>query len=220
MTPTSKPARSRFEIDLTPRRAERPLAGVIGIAKWILPVIALALIGLVIAWPQLLSVTDEFQIGFATVDDVGRENQAMVNARYIGVDENDRPFTVTAATANRRSPNSPLVDLELPQADITLEDGAWVTLTAHSGIYDQVQKTLRLDGGVNIFHDTGYELRTRTAEVDLNAGSAEGNDPVEGQGPFGFLNAEGFRLRGRGEKIFFTGDARLLIAGDATSRGP
>ena len=34
---------------------------------------------------------------------------------------------------------------------------------------------------------------------------------MEGQGPFGDLNGEGFVLREKGKTIIFTGKARLLI---------
>jgi len=45
----------------------------------------------------------------------------------------------------------------------------------------------------------------------MSKGSAEGDDPIEGHGPFGTIVAEGFRIENQGEVIVFTGKARLLL---------
>ena len=46
---------------------------------------------------------------------------------------------------------------------------------------------MELDGGVNIFSDEGYEFRTERAEIDIDANTAWGDQPIEGQGPLGIL---------------------------------
>jgi lipopolysaccharide export system protein LptC len=63
-----------------------------------------------------------------------------------------------------------------------------------------------------VFHDRGYELTTDTAHVDMAAGTAEGNDAVQGQGVFGDVTSQGFRLLDHGQTIIFTGKAKLHVA--------
>ena len=47
--------------------------------------------------------------------------------------------------------------------------------------------------------------------LDLAAGDAIGTEPVRGQGPFGQLRAEGFRIYNRGERVEFIGKSKLVI---------
>ena len=64
---------------------------------------------------------------------------------------------------------------------------------------------------VNLFHDLGYEFKSESATLDLMQGNAFGFDPIQGQGPFGYLEAEGFQLMNRGEQVQLTGKSRVII---------
>ncbi len=102
--------------------------------------------------------------------------------------------------------------LEGPKGDLTLLNGAWLAVTAYTGVYLTQGQLLDLFGDVKLFHDRGYELTTDTAHVDMTGGTAEGNDAVQGQGVFGDITSEGFRLLDHGQTIIFTGKAKLHIA--------
>ena len=125
------------------------------------------------------------------------------------MDRKGQPFSINAETVSFLDQEGNRMQLETPQADITLADGAWVALTADSGLYDRDGGSLGLTGTVNVFHDAGYEVRTTEATIDLNAGIATGSQPVEVQGPFGELSAAGFRVVNDGDTIFFGGPAVL-----------
>ena len=178
--------------------------------KLVLPFFALALIALVIAWPRLNS-DNTFRIGFASMNLSGEAGPGMDNARYVGTDENRQPYSVTADLARIISETTGQVDLELPKADLTLEDGTWLVLTADTGRYTRTPPALELEGGVNLFHDTGYEIATEQLSVNLKAGTAEGHVPVNGHGPFGELKAQGLKLIDKGQVIHFTGPAQLIL---------
>jgi lipopolysaccharide export system protein LptC len=106
-----------------------------------------------------------------------------------------------------------------PKADILMLDGSWIAVTAKAGKYNRDEKILKLDGAVNLFHDSGYEFRTDAATIDMNAGDARGSKPVEGQGPFGNLKAEGFVIHNRGERIEFTGRSTIVLHPGQTPGG-
>src|SRR3546814_15114515 len=78
-----------------------------------------------------------------------------------------------------------------------------------------LEERLDLAGSVHLTHDKSFDIRTESATVDLQDGSAAGDSAVTGEGPSGELQAEGFRLRERGQVIVFTGKSRLLIYPDA-----
>ena len=179
--------------------------------KVLLPVIALALIVLVVAWPYLKFNDTRFSIGFTTLRVGNVEDPAMINPRFQGADKDRQTFSITADIAKNLLNGDKSIKLEMPKADISLEDGSWLVVTAKNGIYVRQNETLTLNEQVNLFHDSGYEFRTESAVIDLTKGTASGTVSVEGQGPFGNLKAEGFRLVDKGKTIYFTGKSKLTI---------
>lgn len=188
--------------------------------KLLLPAIALMMVVLVVLWPQINIDRSQFTISFSRLKAASGELPSMVNARFVGTDRRNQPFSVTADIAKSLSLNASDVELEMPKADLGLRDGTWMVLTANSGNYDQKEKTLKLVGSVNLFHDSGYEFKTAAADVDFATGTAVGNKPVEGQGPFGTLQAEGFHITNEGKRMLFTGKAKLTIHPGAESGKP
>lgn len=178
--------------------------------KIMLPLFALGVVGLIIAWPHL-NGDDTLKVGFASVNLSDDAAPGMDNARYMGTDEKHQPYSVTADLARIVGNSGDVVDLELPKADLTLEDGTWLVLTANAGRYTREPAMLDLNGGVNLFHDTGYEMTTDQLIVDLKAGSAEGNTPLSGHGPFGEVKARGLKLIDKGRVIYFTGPAQVIL---------
>jgi lipopolysaccharide export system protein LptC len=179
--------------------------------KLLLPALAAALILLVFAWPQISFKDSRFRLGMSRLTLDQAENLTMLNARYDGVDEQRQPYSITADMATQSKLDENLIDLELPKADMTMSDGAWLALTARTGEYRRNDELLDLAGTVSLFHDQGFELRSESARIDLGAGTAEGLEPVEGQGTFGTVDAEGFRVLDRGQIIIFTGKSRLVL---------
>lgn len=212
---TAAEASPRRAAAFTGRRRQQqanPLYGhFVGLMKVLLPTVATALLLMVVIWPQLDEQADRFQIGFARIDKSAADSLRMVNARYTGVDRSKRPFTVTAESAQQANPDSPEVELLQPKADILMQDGSWVALTAELGNFNRTSQMLELSGTVNLFHDKGYEFRTTSAVLDLRAGDALGTEPVHGQGSFGHVQAEGFTIHNRGERIEFAGKSRVIL---------
>ena len=194
-----------------PRRHTVGYSRFVSTMKLLLPTAAVVLIALIALWPHLQPQDNRFRIGFAALKARETDDPAMVNARYVGTDKNSQLFSITADLAKNLLRGVPEVELEMPKADISLDDGSWLVLTAETGIYNRNFKTLDLIGAVNLFQDSGYEIRTQKAYVDLEHGIAVGTVPVEGQGPFGELYAQGFHLEEKGKIITFTGKAKLVL---------
>lgn len=186
-------------------------SGFVSAMKWLLPAGALVLIGMVVLWPHLSSNEFGFRVGFTALSLGDSEESAMINPRYMGSDRDDQIFSITADMARKMSGAEDTFELEMPKADIALEDGTWLVLTAETGTYARDAKTLELVGAVNLYHDSGYEFQTEKAAINLETSGASGNVPITGQGPFGTLDAEGFRLIERGKTIYFTGRAKLVL---------
>ena len=192
----------------------------IGFLKLVLPSFAVILVVLVAVWPQVQPRSNKLPLGFASMNPEELDDLSMINARYTGIDGRNQPFTVIADVAREVSPESSAIALESPKADVTLGDGTWLALTAKDGIFRREQQVMELSGDVNMFHDAGYEFRTATAQVDLAEGTAFGFDPVAGHGPFGTIKSEGFLVLDRGQRIIFTGAARLVLYPDIERAQP
>ncbi len=183
----------------------------VGLIKLILPAIAGVLMLLVIVWPQFKDEPKGFRLGASRLSLETAGGQKLVNARYTGADRRDNPFTITAKTLVQSDKDAESVALKGPTADIFLGAGSWVAVTAPIGSYRKKAQILELSGGVDLFHDDGYEFHTEVAVVDLADGVASGDRPVSGQGPFGQLQASGFRIFDGGERVQFRGKSRLLL---------
>jgi lipopolysaccharide export system protein LptC len=184
---------------------------VILIAKFILPLVALALLTTMAIWPDLTHTASEARM---RIKELTSEfsGATLIDARYHGVDQRDRPFTVTAAKAAQAGPDR--IKLSSPQGDITLQNGTWLTLKSRTGVYRQNQRALDLSDHVFLYRDDGTTLRTQSASIDLKAGAAAGSQPVHAEGPFGILDASsGFTLLDKGEQVEFLGPAHLLLNG-------
>jgi lipopolysaccharide export system protein LptC len=183
----------------------------VGTLKVVLPALVVALVLTIIVWPRLVPDEADFRISVADIAPEEVDNLTMVNPRYRGVDEENRPFTVVADKAIQDKSGADIVDLERPQADITTKGGAWITLSARNGRYDRADKHLHLEEDVSLFHDRGFEVHTSIADADLKAGTAHGDQPTQGHGPSGEIQGQGFRILDRGARIIFTGESQLII---------
>lgn len=183
----------------------------VSLMKFLLPAVAAVLIGLVALWPHLQPQDSRFRIGFSGLKAREAEDPSMVNARYIGTDNGGQPYSITSDLAKNLVEGTNSVELEMPKADITLDDGSWLVMTADTGIYTGSTKKLKLMGAVNLFHDSGYEFHTEEMDIDLEKGIASSDQPVQGQGPFGEIEAEGFLLEDKGKVITFTGKAKMVL---------
>jgi lipopolysaccharide export system protein LptC len=206
--PMAPPGRRPPPGAASPQGAGRRLF--VRVAKRLLPAAAILLLALVALWPQLDGSDEARRLTFRRGAEPPADTLRVRDARFQGVDEQGRPYTVTAAEAAQAT-GADLVDLVRPQADMTLSDGAWVLLAAREGAYARDVQVLDLRGAVTLNHDAGYQVVTEAARVKLRDHSAEGESPVAAQGPFGTLEGTGFVLTESGQVIVVTGPARLVL---------
>jgi lipopolysaccharide export system protein LptC len=179
--------------------------------KVVLPATAVALASLVIFWPQLNPLDNRFRLKPVQVSIDDLENLRMVSPRFVGTDARNQPFAITADQATQEAGGSDVTALANPKGDLTLNNGSWVALAALEGQYHKATQILDLWDEVNVFHDAGYEIKTRRAKADLGKGDVFGDDAVEGQGPDSQLRGQGFRIYEKGARIAITGKSRLIL---------
>lgn len=175
--------------------------------------IALLLIGIVIAWLVI------FDVNRSSGPETGSQAEgeaALVKARYDGVDNQSRPYRITADRAVRVSGEGGLVELEQPLADIFLSETEWMAARSDTGSFSQKTEILNLQENVKLFYDAGMEFSLSQVSLDLKAGTAVSDQPVEGQGPSGRIKAMGILIEDGGYNIIFTGPAQLRLRPQST----
>jgi len=205
---------------LPSRRIRRPAMAVaakqgrrrlmVGLAKRLLPLAALALLAAVALWPELVRESDQARMSYRR-GNVVPENGQMVEAIYHGVDTSGRPYTMTAATARQVSPDR--INLTEPKGDISLASGNWLMVQGHRGVYLPHTGSLDLSDDVQIYRDDGTTLTTSSGSLDLKQGAAAGAEMVHVEGPFGTLDAQGFTATDRGTAMQFAGPGRMVLNG-------
>ena len=195
------------------RRSGFARSRIVAITKYLLPGLAFSMLLLVAVWPRLFPDEDRFRIDLSAVGPIGGSKPQVLNPSLQGIDSEQRPFEITADLGSRGQNESgeEIYDLTNPKADIVLKDGTWVVLNANDGRFESVSNRLFLIGDVTLFHDEGYEFHTTKARVNLGVSTASGDEHIDGQGPFGTVKAEGFRVLASGQLIVFLGPAKLTV---------
>ncbi|CAI3947899.1 Uncharacterized conserved protein [Commensalibacter communis] len=188
--------------------------------KWVLPALALLLLGSIAAWPEI----DRFiNTNKAVVSELSRikvESGTMVGATFHGVDSSDRPYTITSSKVIQNSNNSNMIRLAYPKADILLQNNDWIMVTANNGIYMQHEQDLNLYKNVVLYRDDGLFMYSDIADVALKQSVITANDWIHAEGPFGQLDAQAYFLDMHTNIAQFKGPGRLILNDDKNSSPP
>jgi lipopolysaccharide export system protein LptC len=195
----------------TAREAER-YSRFVTIMKRALPLAAAALVAAVLVYAiqprqeRSARVAMTFQRLGIVNDDL-----AMLKPRLTGADDQGDPYVVTADEAVQDKSDSKRATLSNVQGDVTLKDGSWISTIAPRGVLDAKARRLALQGPIAVYSDSGYELHTTSASVDMRNAMIVGNNAVNGQGPFGIFRADRFRLDRHSRQVFLYGNVHMSI---------
>jgi lipopolysaccharide export system protein LptC len=178
-------------------------------SKYGLTILAAALIITVFLVPLLHDGESGARLVFTNVESGDFIKPRMSNPRLQGLDKSDQPYTVTARIAEQQEDGKVL--LSGIQADITLNNGSWLAFMGNTGMLDTEKNTLLLPEDVQVFHDAGYDMRTRHVFIDLDTAEVSGDQRIDGQGPLGTLSASGFRVDSNAGHIRFTPQVTVTL---------
>jgi len=179
--------------------------------KWLLPLCAVLLLGSIAVWPELSRIRDQTRVSFRRAFTGDPDSARMKEPHYRGVDERGRPYTLTADSALQVGQSR--IELAEPKGDLLTENGSWLMVQAHDGVFVQRAGQLDLSHDVVLYRDDGTVMRTQTAAIDVRQGAATSSDMTHAEGPFGVLDAQGFTLVDKGGVVQFTGPAKLIMNG-------
>lgn len=208
----------------------------VGVMKKALLATAAALLLAVLAYALQPRDPKQFAMTFERMGHVAND-LTMVKPRLMGSDSDGSPFVVTAEKAVQDPHNVHHAHLSRVEADLTAKDGAWYNMNAPTGFLDSDTQKLWLNGKLALFSDSGYELHTDSAFVDLAPScdpktgrpvsvktvrsgkpaprcaktTIRGNREVTGQGPLGTLRADTFHIEKAAKHVFLDGHVRMVL---------
>lgn len=177
--------------------------------RLILPVAALAVIVIIMAWKSdnnPVTAVPREEISPQTVS----QNE-LVNPKFQSEDNSGQPYSITADRATQNAEDMNTLFLHKPVANITLKSGSTVSLTAINGEYQQAEKGLMLDGAVEVQNDSGYKIQTQKMNIDVTGQIITSDTPVTGHGPQADITASGLNVNGDSKILIFNGPAKLTL---------
>ena len=171
-------------------------------SKWIFGILALLMLAGLIGWPLLTNDKGGRRVSFVSTDPASRiANPVMESPNFVGSGKNNEQYSMTGIRATQRS--AQLVFIEKPQGQLVKSDGSMTSMQAETALFHQDTKIVELAGDVNLFDDKGNVFTTVRATINTGTMDADGDQPVEGNGPNGKLVATGFKIRNSGKVISF-----------------
>lgn len=189
----------------------------VALMKRALPLAAGAILAAVLVYSFIPRQPDRVTMTFERMGRIAND-LAMTKPRLTGTDDEGRPFVITADVAIQDPKHLHRGRMKNIEADMTLDDGRWVTATAAEGLFDMDANALKLRGGIAVYSDAGYELHTQIANVDMKRGLLHGPVPVTGHGPLGSLRADRFEFERRGQLLHLIGNVHMIFS-TARTRG-
>lgn len=208
----------------------------VGVMKRVLLVAAGALLLAVIIYALQPRDTNKYAMNFEHLGHLAND-LTMARPRLMGRDSDGSPFVVTADKAVQEPRDVHRARLYNVEADLKSKDGAWYDLRSPNGYLDSGTQKLWLFGNLSMFSDSGYELHTAAAFVDLAPGcdpstgkpvvqrkpkrgkppprcastTIRGSTEVTGQGPFGTLRADRFHIVKGTRHVYLDGHVRMVL---------
>lgn len=181
------------------------------VMKRALPVAAIAIVVAVIAYSVIPRRQEKFSL-FYRQSGTGADQLTMTRPRLTGTDAKGNPYTITVKEATQ-DPNDPhRASLKQVEADMQYDSGQnWASATAGDGFFDMDAGMLTLGQGISLYTDSGYELHTKAANVDLKKGLFQGEDKVTGQGPLGSFSADRFAIDRLDKHIRLDGHVHMTM---------
>ena len=185
------------------KRLSRPL-------KWLLPALIItALVGLFI-WPHVSHFIFE-QLKAKGVFSLGKIEQSglVTSPHYQSRSKKNQPFDIYADQAMALDTQEVL--LAKPRASLMLDENRKISITAEQGTYQQQQKILHLDNGVTLQDNQGNKTVFKNATLNLEGGTIKSDSPIQGTGPLGTIEADGFEANEQEQMLIFKGHAKIVI---------
>ena len=184
---------------------------VVGGAKLVLPLLALALLSTMFLLARTVDPDAALPVAEFDLSERARDAQ-LTTPRVSGLTSGGTPFLLSADAA-RPDPDDPR-RMGIDRLTMVLDGGAaaGARVAAARGEVDTAGRTVVLEGEVAVDAAGGWRLRTQRLEGSFAALRIVAPGPIAGEGPLGRVSAGGMVLEERdgARRLVFTGGVDLL----------
>lgn len=176
-----------------------------------LPLAAIAIVMILLLWPQISSVKIEplNESDLQALKQAESENR-LLSPVFNTQDDKGRPMVITADEAIQMRSNQNHIDLVEPSASLKGEGGN-VMISGNAGQYNQADKTISLQGGVVVSDSDHNVLETESLDANIAAGTAESQTPAKLTTKNGVVTGQKVIVEDNGQKTIFQGPAKAVI---------
>jgi len=178
--------------------------------KFILPALALILLALAFFIPAIDSDDADISLEYQNVT-VGDHKLTMSKPRFLSSGKDNQQYVVTADSATQLDITSKVIDLTNLQADISMKNGRWISLSAPKGRLNPDLGILDLQGGIDIFSDSGEQIYAKSAHIKLKERVIESREGLKGHGPMGEIMADSLVADQLNGNIKFVGNVKMTL---------
>ncbi len=154
------------------------------------PCVAAALLGVMIVMPNIKKSVD-LQDSATLPRKNELEKLHIEQTVYNSTDNKNRVSTVTADSVDEVAPGSKEIKISNPRGLLPTDSGV-VNVKSDNGFFVQDANILTLEGNVVAEDEKNTLVTTEKASFDFKKDYGYGNNPINGSGEWGTLNAEGF----------------------------
>jgi len=187
-------------------------SGIVRILRIALPLIGVFILSVVLG-AYFLSQSSMPEVTVEATE-IRNDKMVMKNPALKGVDDQNRPYNLTASEAITDPTQPKQVELLEIDANVPLEEGLFAKIVAGTGFYDAEAKTLKLGGEVDVRTDDGMMLRLQDADVDMGLGSLITNNPVSITTEQAVISSDKLTVENNGEKVVFENRVKMTIYPD------
>jgi len=179
----------------------------------VLPVLAGGLLLSLLVWPQLQKKSDFFSDGLkdSVSPELSKATIDMQKVQFYSEDEKGQPFTITSDKILEIDPKQRLVQLDLPDGEMTLNSGVKIFSKAPFAWFYQETDIVFFKDKVYLETDNGYVADSSAVIVDYKNQKAYSDKDIAIRGLKADLDATGFYMRQNGQEIDFKGPAKAVL---------
>jgi len=137
-------------------------------------------------------------------------SQILSRPLFMGLDKKKKPFKVSALKATRYNNNQDEFNLEEPKGEIE-SDSEKFFMNGDFGVYNKKSQILTVEGDVKLTDKISMEFKTSKAFFDFKKEILFSNTDVIGIKKHSVIEAEGFKILNKKNKIIFTGKSKLIL---------
>lgn len=183
----------------------------VGWAKIILPMSALALLSTLFLFARNANTTDDAALTQA--EEIARE-QKVTAPEFAGVTDSGDIIIIAAKSAQPSAERPDTIQIDDIRMRLDTTDGSFVEVTAVEGEIDGQARIASFLGLARLQTSNGYEMETNGLVAELQTGRVTSNGLLEIRAPFGDLTAGMVTFQvatpDAGQQMLFTNGVHLL----------